>query len=99
MRSNTNIYRRSNYRKINRTKHKRMHKRMHKHKRSARKHNMRGGAFETIKDITGNPMELFNIKPGDHYKFFNFHMRFYDFDIEIINHRSSILHLLSNYLR
>jgi hypothetical protein len=55
---------------------------MHKHKRSARKHNMRGGAFETIKDITGNPMELFNIKPGDYYKFFNFHMRFYDFNIE-----------------
>jgi len=50
--------------------------------RSARKHNIRGGAFETIKDITGDPMELFNIKPGDHYKFFNFHMRFYDFDIE-----------------
>jgi hypothetical protein len=43
---------------------------------------MRGGAFETIKDITGEPMELFNIKPGDHYKFFNFHIRFYDFNIE-----------------
>ena len=71
--------------------HKRTKKKYIKRKQRKSRKLLKGGApFENVTQID-KPGDLFNIKPGDHYKFFGFHMKFYDFDIPDHNKYKDIL--------
>ena len=40
-----------------------------------------GDPFDTIIDITKTPDKIWDLKPGDHYTFFGYTIKFYDFNI------------------
>lgn len=48
--------------------------------------------FTFYTDITKNPLQLFSMKPGDHYKLFEYHIKFYDFTL--VGHINNLKELI-----